>query len=168
MKLLQKLTNMKKIILLTASWTCVFLTMLMIYCFSAENAEKSTETSSSVIENVLGIVMPEEEITPEVVKKYQFPFRKTAHFGIYMLLGFSLANAFLSTVKGKKYISYICALACGILYAILDEWHQNFSDGRGPSAKDVLIDSLGVLVGILIFVLFMYIFNRIKAKKQDL
>ena len=117
---------------------------------------------------MLDIVLPKDEITPEVVKKYQFPFRKAAHFGIYMLLGFSLANAFLSTVKGKKYISYICALACGILYAILDEWHQNFSDGRGPSARDVLIDSSGALVGILIFVLFMYIFNRIKSKKQEL
>ncbi|MBQ8738060.1 MAG: VanZ family protein [Clostridia bacterium] len=159
---------MRKSIVLTLSWACVLLTMIMIFCFSAEDAEKSTQTSSGVIEDVLDIVLPKDEITPEVVKKYQFPFRKAAHFGIYMLLGFSLANAFLSTVKGKKYISYICALACGILYAILDEWHQNFSDGRGPSARDVLIDSSGALVGILIFVLFMYIFNRIKSKKQEL
>lgn len=159
---------MRKSIVLTLSWACVLLTMIMIFCFSAEDAEKSTQTSSGVIEDVLDIVLPKDEITPEVVKKYQFPFRKAAHFGIYMLLGFSLANAFLSTIQRKKYISYICALACGILYAILDEWHQNFSDGRGPSARDVLIDSSGALVGILIFVLFMYIFNRIKSKKQEL
>lgn len=159
---------MRKSIVLTLSWACVLLTMIMIFCFSAEDAEKSTQTSSGVIEDVLDIVLPKDEITPEVVKKYQFPFRKAAHFGIYMLLGFSLANAFLSTIQTKKYISYICALACGILYAILDEWHQNFSDGRGPSARDVLIDSSGALVGILIFVLFMYIFNRIKSKKQEL
>lgn len=157
---------MRKSIVLTLSWACVLLTMIMIFCFSAEDAEKSTQTSSGVIEDVLDIVLPKDEITPEVVKKYQFPFRKAAHFGIYMLLGFSLANAFLSTVKGKKYISYICALACGILYSIFDEWHQNFSDGRGPSARDVLIDSSGVLMGILSFTLFIYLYNRIKTKNR--
>ncbi|MBQ7412455.1 MAG: hypothetical protein IJW10_06110, partial [Clostridia bacterium] len=67
---------MKNIIILATSWLCVVLTMVMIFCFSAQNAEKSTETSSSVVENVLDIVMPKEEITPEVVKKYQFPLRK--------------------------------------------------------------------------------------------
>ena len=157
---------MRKSIVLTLSWACVLLTMIMIFCFSAEDAEKSTQTSSGVIEDVLDIVLPKDEITPEVVKKYQFPFRKAAHFGIYMLLGFSLANAFLSTVKGKKYISYICALACGILYSIFDEWHQNFSDGRCPSARDVLIDSSGVLMGILSFTLFIYLYNRIKTKNR--
>ncbi len=142
--------------------------MIMIFFFSAEDAEKSTQTSSGVIEDVLDIVLPKDEITPEVVKKYQFPFRKIAHFGIYMLLGFSLANAFLSTIQRKKYISLASSLATGIVYAILDEWHQSFSAGRGPSVRDVLIDSAGALVGILIFILFIYIFNRIKAKKQEL
>ena len=138
--------------------------MVMIFCFSAQNAEKSTKTSSSVVENVLDIVMPKEEITPEVVKKYQFPFRKAAHFGIYMLLGFALANAFKYTLKKKWYISYIASALVSILYAISDEWHQGFSEGRGPSPKDVLIDSSGAILGILLFVAFTYIYFYIIKK----
>ncbi len=153
--------------ILALSWVCVALTMIMIFCFSSQNAEKSTETSSSVIENVLDIVMPEEEITPEVVQKYQFPFRKAAHFGIYMLLGFCLANAFQITIKNKWFISYPSSLMVSILYAISDEWHQNFSEGRGPSAKDVFIDSTGAFLGLFVFLLFIYIYSLIKAKKHS-
>lgn len=158
---------MRNKIILVISWLCVAITMVMIFSFSAQNAEESSETSSTVIENVLGVVMPKEEITPEVVKKYQFPFRKVAHFGIYMLLGFCLANAFDNTIKKKWYISYPSALLAGALYAISDEWHQNFSDGRGPSAIDVLIDSSGALLGILIFIGFVYLYNYIKARKTQ-
>lgn len=156
---------MKNKVILICSWICVALTMLMIFCFSSEDAEKSSETSSEVIEGVLDIVLPKDEITPEVVKKYQFPFRKAAHFGIYMLLGFCLANAFQFSIKKKWYISYPCSLASGIVYSITDEWHQGFSEGRGPSARDVLIDSSGVLVGILIFLAVFYLYNYMKSKK---
>ena len=157
---------MKEKIILIASWLCVLLTMVMIFCFSAEDAEKSTQTSAGVIEDVLDTVLPDEQVTPELVSKLQFPFRKMAHFGIFMLLGFCLSNAFERTIQKKWYISYPCSLICGILYAISDEWHQNFSFGRGPTIKDVLIDSAGVLIGISVFVLFIYIFNSIKAKKS--
>lgn len=159
---------MKQKIIVACSWLCVVLTMLMIFIFSEENAEKSTQTSSSVIENVLDIVMPKEEITPEVVKKYQFPFRKAAHFGIYMLLGFCLANAFDATIRKKWYFSYPSAIILGAFYAVLDEWHQNFSDGRGPSAKDVLIDSAGIVVGVLIFWGLFSLWKFIKSSKKPI
>lgn len=139
--------------------------MVMIFCFSSEDAEKSSQTSSGVIEDVLDIVLPKDEITPEVIKKYQFPFRKAAHFGIYMLLGFCFANAFEVSIRKKWYISYAFSLISGVIYSITDEWHQNFSAGRGPSFKDVLIDSAGVLVGILFFAAFTYFYNKIKDKK---
>lgn len=155
---------MKNIIILATSWLCVVLTMVMIFCFSAQNAEKSTETSSSVVENVLDIVMPKEEITPEVVKKYQFPFRKAAHFGIYMLLGFALANAFQYTLNKKWYVSYPASALVSILYAVSDEWHQGFSEGRGPSLTDVLIDSSGAILGILVFITFTYLYCFIIKK----
>lgn len=165
MKYLIKLINMKKHIILILSWLCVLLTMIMIFCFSAENAEKSTQTSAGVIEDVLDAVLPEDEVTPELVNKLQFPFRKMAHFGIFMLLGFCLSNAFNITIKNKWYITYPCAFVAGVIYAISDEWHQSFSLNRGPSPKDVLIDSTGVFIGIAVFVAFLFIFNHFKNKK---
>ena len=34
-------------------------------------------------------------------------------------------------------------------FAAGDEYHQSFVAGRGPSKKDVMIDSIGVFFGIL-------------------
>ena len=78
------------------SWLCVMATMTMIFLFSSQNAEKSTETSTGFVEDVLQTVLPKDEVTPELVQRTQMviPFRKIAHFGIFMLLGFSLINAF--------------------------------------------------------------------------
>lgn len=168
MKFFKKPNDMKNVIVLIGSWLCVFATMLMIFCFSSQNAEKSTETSAGVVENVLSIFLPKEEITPEVVKKYQFPFRKAAHFGIYMLLGFSIINAFENTINKRKYISYILSLIVSALYAVSDEWHQNFSAGRGPSAIDVLIDTSGAVIGIALFFLFMKMYQKILSSKKPI
>ncbi len=156
---------MKKTVILIASWLCVALTMLMIFCFSAEDADKSTQTSAGVIEDVLDTVLPEGEITPELINKFQFPFRKIAHFGIYMLLGFCLVNAFTVTIKSKWYFSYPFAFVVGALYAVLDEWHQNFSAGRRPAITDILIDSMGVAIGIVAFFLLLLVYNYFKNKK---
>lgn len=149
---------MKEKIILALSWVCVFICMIMIFNFSSEDGETSSSTSQSVVENILGIVMDKEDITPEVVKKYQFPVRKAAHFGIYMLLGFSLACAYRMTFKNKKILPYVISLPTAALYAISDEFHQKFAAGRSPSTKDVLIDSGGALTGILIYLIFISLF----------
>ena len=158
---------MKNKTILIISWVCVALTMLMIFCFSAEDAEKSTQTSSSVVENVLDIVLPKEEITPEVVKKYQFPFRKAAHFGIYMLLGFCLVNAFEITLNKKWYISYPASVVVSFLYALSDEWHQSFTAGRGPSIKDTFIDLSGAFLGALIYLGFISLYTYLNKKMKN-
>ena len=143
----------------------VLASMLMIFIFSEESGEQSAETSGGVIKDVLDVFMPEEDITEEVIKKYQFPFRKIAHFGIFMLLGFCLANAFRNTINLKLIYTYIFSFGSVVLYASLDELHQELSVNRGPSFKDVLIDSLGGLVGVCLFALMIYLFNKVYIKK---
>jgi VanZ family protein len=39
----------------------------------------------------------------------------------------------------------------GVAYAVTDEVHQHFVEGRHASALDVALDGVGVAVGILIF-----------------
>ncbi len=155
----------KRIIILVASWLMVFATMLMIYNFSEEDAKASSETSGSVVEDVLDVFLPSEDITDELVKKYQFPFRKLAHFGIFMLLGFCFANAYRNTIKLKQIYIYTLSFFSVIIYASLDEIHQGFTAGRGPAFKDVLIDSSGGLVGIGLFAVMMLIFYSYSKRK---
>lgn len=153
---------MKNKLIVIFSWLLVLASMLMIYNFSAESAEKSTTTSGGVVVQILDIFMDKEEITPPVIKKYQFPIRKAAHFGIYMLLGFCMLSAFEKTFKIKIWLNIVFSLISCVLYAISDEIHQNFSAGRGPSPKDVLIDSAGALCGILIFWALLAMLHKIE------
>ena len=159
----------KKTFVIISSWLLVFVVMLMIFNFSSENAEQSTETSKDVVVQVLDVVMDKEEITPPVVQKYQVPIRKLAHFGIYMLLGFCMYNAFDKSFKLKFWLNMLLATVACIIYAISDEFHQNFSANRGPAITDVLIDSSGAVLGIILFFLFNLIYFKIflvKFKKK--
>ena len=56
-------------------------------------------------------------------------------------------------------------LIIGAIYAISDEIHQFFSDGRSPLIKDVIIDSFGVLFGITIVLGMTKLIK--KVKKND-
>ena len=67
--------------------------------------------------------------------------RKIAHAGEFAVLGFLLVRAL-----GRERP----ALALGIAYAISDEVHQHFVPGRLGSPLDVLIDAVGVLIGVML------------------
>lgn len=43
------------------------------------------------------------------------------------------------------------AFSLSVAYAISDELHQRHVAGRNGTVEDVLIDSLGVLIGLLVF-----------------
>jgi VanZ family protein len=67
--------------------------------------------------------------------------RKGAHMTEYAILGLLLLRAL-----GRE----LPALAIGILYAITDEIHQHFVRGRHASPVDVLIDTVGLAIGIFL------------------
>jgi VanZ family protein len=65
--------------------------------------------------------------------------RKLAHLSEYALLGLLLARA-------VRRPGVALALAAG--YAVTDEVHQTFVEGRHGAPLDVGIDTLGTLVGV--------------------
>jgi VanZ like family len=66
--------------------------------------------------------------------------RKLAHTLEYAILGALLLRALRAELP---------ALAAGIAYAASDELHQHFVPGRRGAPLDVLIDSVGVALGLL-------------------
>ena len=68
--------------------------------------------------------------------------RKLAHAAEYAVLGGLLVRAL-----GRP----LPAFALGVLYAASDEVHQHFVSGRVGSPLDVLIDSVGVATGVLLW-----------------
>jgi VanZ family protein len=66
--------------------------------------------------------------------------RKLAHMGEYAILGALLVRA-----VGRPWP----AVALGALYAVSDEVHQSFVRGRHGAWYDVLVDTVGVTLGVL-------------------
>jgi hypothetical protein len=71
---------------------------------------------------------------------WDLTLRKLAHAGEYAVLGALLLRALRRGVP---------AFALGVAYAISDEVHQHFVPGRRGAPLDVLIDAVGVGLGVL-------------------
>lgn len=71
--------------------------------------------------------------------------RKIAHFTEFTALGMTLGWLF-GMLQKKKYVP----LLWGIGAACVDETIQRFVPDRGPSLRDVCIDSCGVLTGLIL------------------
>jgi VanZ family protein len=65
--------------------------------------------------------------------------RKLAHITEYAVLAFLLRRAVATPV----------AFAAAVLYAVSDEFHQTFVRGREGRPRDVLIDAVGIVLGLL-------------------
>lgn len=71
--------------------------------------------------------------------------RKIAHFTEFAALGMCLAWLHGMLQKGR-----LQPFLWGVLAAAVDETIQRFVPDRGPSIRDVCIDSAGVLTGIVL------------------
>lgn len=69
--------------------------------------------------------------------------RKIGHFGEYFALMALWWWALRTRIGGRRAI--VPALAIAIGYAVTDEVHQSFVDGRVGTWRDVLLDSAGAL-----------------------
>ena len=70
--------------------------------------------------------------------------RKLAHLAEYAILGALLDRAL-------RRPQLVVAVALAGLYAVTDEVHQLFVEGRHGSPLDVGIDTLGALLGVLLW-----------------
>lgn len=90
--------------------------------------------------------------------------RKSAHIFMYFVLGLLIYNVLNEYKLGsKKHIGYSILFA--FLYAITDEVHQSFVPGRSAEVRDVLIDTIGASVGVLVYWSFLSIIKNRKLKE---
>lgn len=85
--------------------------------------------------------------TQDTIALLDHLLRKTAHFTLYFILGFSLTGCFQ---RQSHVPPALAALLTGAVLAGLDEFHQIFVDGRGPMLSDVFLDTCGVAAGCLL------------------
>ena len=72
--------------------------------------------------------------------------RKIAHVAIFAVLWLALARA-------ARWRRPVLAAVIAVLYAISDEVHQSFVQGRHGSPADVAIDCLGIGLAVLAWLL---------------
>lgn len=81
--------------------------------------------------------------------------RKTAHFAEFASLGVCLFWLFSMLKKTRT-----LALLAGALTACADETIQMFVPDRGPSLKDVGIDTCGVITGMILLQIGYFLWRR--------
>lgn len=89
--------------------------------------------------------------------------RKAAHFSEFAALGMSFTWLYGMVAK-KRLWSLVLPLLCGSGAAAIDETIQLFSPDRGPSIKDVGIDTAGVITGIAVLTLLHFLYKRLKKR----
>lgn len=159
-------------------WVRILLTvltvtmMVLIFCFSTEPAERSDQTSGHFARQVIHRVYPDyesysQERKHSIYDRIQHLVRKAAHFTEFAILGILLRLCVESWFGPGKWLP-LTAWAAGTLYAGTDELHQLMTDGRSGQWTDVLLDSSGVLTGVVLttFILWLIV-RRIKRKEQD-
>ena len=150
----------KKIIKIALVIVC----MTIIFTFSSDTSYESTKKSNKIIITVAEMINKKELSQKEkdrYINKFVFIVRKSAHFFIYLILGLLVASLIKEYSLVNKRMVIYSFLIC-FLYAISDEIHQLFVNGRSGEIRDILIDSMGSLVGIVIY----YLIRRRKNEQK--
>lgn len=129
------------------AWIPVFIWMGVIFYLSNQPATDSSELSNGIAEMCVAMIQSifPIELTPASI---HFFIRKGAHFFAYFTLGILTTYALRKNRRQKWIAFFIC-----VIYAISDEIHQLFIPGRSGEIRDVLLDSTGALIGIILYVI---------------
>ena len=114
--------------------------MIFIFVMSSFDATSSSNQSNFIVDIITSIINIKD------IGLLSLIIRKLAHFIEYFILGILVIN--FITRYDKKII--IAILLC-IIYATSDEIHQIFVPGRSCQIIDIMIDSLGSIMGIYLY-----------------
>jgi hypothetical protein len=140
----------------------LILWMGVIFSFSNQTGTSSSSLSTTVLTKIAVTIdkdMTEKEID-EFVDKYSFIIRKIAHLSVYFILGI------LAYINLREYMKVTPALViysiifC-FVYASTDEIHQLLVNGRSGNICDVILDTCGATLSIIM----LYYFSRRRLKK---
>lgn len=142
-------------------WILPAVWMVVIFLFSHQPSDDSAQFSGEILKLIESVAeflrIPTDRLDLHLL------VRKTAHFAEFAVLGFLL---FLAKYPGSGNTARtgVFAQSVGMGYAVTDEIHQIFVPGRSCQVKDMLIDSSGVLLAVLLCCAYIAVQKR-KNKK---
>jgi VanZ family protein len=92
------------------------------------------------------------DISAETLASIHFIVRKCTHVGEYAILALLLLRAATLMTNSKRSIPilYLSVLSVCLIVAATDEFDQTFVASRGASVRDIMIDSSGAVLGLVI------------------
>jgi len=90
--------------------------------------------------------------------------RKSAHFGIYFVLGI-ICGSFGYIYSRKLLMGLLLGICLPVTIAVIDEFNQGFV-GRTSSLNDVIIDGAGAFTGTLLVIASIIIIRVIDLFKK--
>lgn len=157
--------------ILALFWMCV------IFSFSAQKKEESSEVSEAFSYRMVsstGLLFHlnlDEEQLREIANAIEHTVRKAAHmteYGILSILFYIWLGKWQFTMSKRS----VMAIVLAALYAASDELHQLFVPGRAGRFSDVIIDSIGAIIGVFVFLgvkkCISFLWNRRKSRETAL
>ena len=124
----------------------------MAVIFSASTDTFSADHTSRFIGPFLRWLNP--NISPDGVRTVQGFVRKGAHVTEYAILVVLLWRALSKPARDNPrpwdWLIATGAFAIAVAYSITDEFHQSFVPSRQGQVGDVLFDSAGALLGLIV------------------
>lgn len=131
-------------------WSLVIVWMVVIFLFSSQNGNQSNHNNRLLVDILKNLGINLDSILGSID---DYIIRKLAHMTEYFILFHLLYNALSEKYNFWKASSF--SLLVVFLYASSDEYHQSFIPGRGPSFKDVLIDTGGGSIALIIRIIIV-------------
>lgn len=139
-----------------------FLIMALLFISSSQTYEQQSQIgllskllkNEPLKENLNGIsfLYAGQEVSIQAKGYFafvEFFIRKFAHFATYFLLGGSFFLGLLKKMNATLLTALFAWLA-STGYAAIDEFHQMLTGGRTPLFQDVMLDSCGAFVAVVL------------------
>lgn len=162
----------------------VLVWMITVFIFSSQDGTQTLNTSGAFIYAIESTVNSSDTsqvesynsnktdtVNTQDNEKYNYSqelqtfVRKNAHYFLYTIGGIILSVFFYAFFRQNNKI-YLFAILTGMLYAMSDEFHQRFVAGRTSRITDVGIDTLGVITGTILVMIFINILIKSRKRKN--
>lgn len=170
-----------KIIILACSVLAIIAWCLVIFRLSATSSQDSNDGSISLTKKLISKVISltddvnhtnshiDESELDKIAVIINRPLRKVAHATVYFILALILLIISRIAFGDRKYLfACIITLLFCFAFALTDEYHQTFVDGRTGQFSDVLVDAAGASMGIILFSSYYFVWRcgNHKTNKQ--
>ena len=149
--------KLSKRVLKVITLTLVILWCIVIFYLSHQNSSVSSRNSLDIIKFITDNVFNKDINMLNTINEM---FRTFMHGFVYFILSFLT----LTYLKIWNKYNILNSIIFTFIYSITDEVHQYYIPGRAFQFSDIVVDFIGNIIGVMVFILvsklLYYILNK--------